>query len=540
MVRPVHLSLLFIALTLSVIPLGFIVASAFGNDDEVYQYVSTHLLGETLVNTGILMLGVSFLSVLLGVGLAALVTFIDFPGVRLFSWAFMLPLAFPTYVMAFIYIGLLDFTGPVQTQLREWFGDDVSAWFPEIRSTWGVILIFSLCLYPYVYFIAWQAFASLSMKLVQASRSLGVSLLRTFFSIVLPLSLPWIWSGMLLVTMETLADFGGVVAFNYASFTTLIYKAWFDLGSVDAAMKLSFWLCFPALALMFFGIWAKGRRRFGAYSKSRATGLIVVRGVASLPYVILSLLVLFFVFAIPLFQLIKWAFFSHRMAFEVFKWSDLWHSLAQSFFAGVIIVILGFVMAAMLRFARPLDRGLVSLSLLGYSIPGTILAVAMFRLFSWIDHALWLPLTQNTVFSGMGLLAGSLLALLVALASRYLAVGFNGIDSQLEQLNPRWTLASRSLGRGAFSTVMNIHLPLSLKAICVAFVMVFVDVMKEMPITLMTRPMGWDTLSVRVYEFTSEGDWENAALPALVLVVLGMLPLAFLKWFSKEAKVADA
>jgi iron(III) transport system permease protein len=396
------------------------------------------------------------------------------------------------------------------------------------------MVIFSLCLYPYIYLLSQQAFSTLSSRFTQASQVLGYRFSQPFRKLILPLSAPWVGSGLLLVLMETLADYGGVSAFNYDTITTTIYKSWFGLGSIEAAMALSTWLMLPALGLMGVSRCLKGKKRFDSIEPMMAFQKIrLSKPMALLAWGVCALM-FFFVFALPLFQLMYWSLSQFNSDHVMLNVDDVIHSVLQSLIVSGLIVALAFLISASLRYPKAWDRWFVSISLLGYGIPGTIVAVMVFKSFTFLDHVLWLPYLAPLLNQEGVLLSSTLMALVAGLVCRYFSVGFSSVDSQMEHIHPDLKAASHVLGANARRTMLSVYAPLTQKACGIAFVMVFVDIMKEMPITLMTRPMGWNTLSVRVYEFTAEGDWERAAWPALILVAVGMLPLAVIHGFNKS------
>lgn len=502
--KGIAINLTVVALVLA--PIFFLMAAFTQPVDDIHQHVMEFALPTTLTTTALLLVGVTLLSTLIGTSLAAAVSFLDFPGRRFFSAAFLLPLAVPAYVMAFVAIGLLDYSGPVQTTLRSWGFENL----PEIRSIGGAVLVLSLCLYPYVYLLARTSFASLSGRTLEASRCLGMGPLGTFFRLLLPLSLPAILCGSLLVAMECLADFGAVSAFNLDTFTTLIYKSWYALDSFSTASRLSGYLLLPALALLLSQSWLQGRRNRWETpaAPSRPTKIEGWKGwLLSLAAAAWTALVL----GVPLVQLLFWSFDSgqHR----ALRWDDFWHSLAQSGMAAIFAVIIALALILSHRGHRPLAGGVLNrLCLLGYGLPGTVLAVGVFRWSTWWPEAL----------------AVALVVLIYGLVTRYLAVAFHPLQSAESKVNLEQDHASASLGQSRWRTFRAVLLPQVLPGIWAGAVLVFLDVMKEMPITLMTRPTGWDTLSVRIFEFTSEGDWEHAALPSLVLVAVSCLPLLFM------------
>lgn len=507
---------------LVLLPLA-VIFSSFGDPQrEVWAHLNEFVLPRLLVNTFWLLLGVGTLCTVLGVSLAWLTAVCEFPGRRWFSWALLLPLAVPGYVLGFIMIGLLDFTGPLQTGLRASLG-----WAPEIpiRSRAGVIAVMGLTLYPYVYLVARNAFMTQGRRALEAAQTLGLSRRRGFFKVALPMARPWIAGGLALVLMETLADFGTVAVFNYDTFTTAIYKAWFGLFNLSAASQLASLLVLWVLLALGLEQGARSRQRFHAGARAVAAERIVLGPLARWGASAWCLAVLVIAFLLPFVQLLAWAWQS-RGDLDPRYLQFLGHSLLLSVAAALIVVLLALLLVYALRLKS--GPGLVLLgrfATLGYALPGAVLAVGFYLPVAWVDRQ-WLRLADWLAFeSATPLLGGTLVTMLLAYAVRFLAVGVHPLEAGLQRVTRSMDEAARSLGHGAGATLRRVHLPLLRGGLATAATLVFVDVMKEMPITLMTRPFGWDTLAVRVFEMTSEGEWQRAALPAVALVLAGLIPV---------------
>lgn len=516
----------FLVSLITLIPLAVVLASFLTPEPDIWTHLAQHVLPDLLVNTFWLVLGVGLGTGLLGVSLAWLTAVCEFPGSRFFSWALVLPLAVPAYVTAFVSIGLLDFTGPVQTLLREWFGS--SAWFPPIRSRGGVILVMTLALYPYVYLLARNAFLTQGKRSLEVGQSLGLSRSKGFLKIALPMARPWIAGGILLALMEALADFGTVAIFNYDAFTTAIYKAWFGLFSLSAASQLASILVLLVLMLALGEQLWRGDKRYHVATKSSHSTYQLgprLRWIAC----IYAGAVLAIAFAIPVGQLILWSIQVFAEDFDARYPSFVWHSILLSGMAACLVAIAALILAYALRLYRDWPTLLfVRLSTLGYAIPGAVLAVGIFIPVAWIDNQLIAFLKPWTEISGSTLLRGTLAVMLLAYVARFLAPGFNAIDSAMQRITRSQEDAARSMGISGLRLFQRVYFPLLRGGLLSAALLVFVDVMKEMPITLMTRPFGWDTLSVRIFEMTSEGQWERAALPAVALVLVGLIPVILL------------
>ncbi|HEY8354731.1 MAG TPA: iron ABC transporter permease [Methylophilaceae bacterium] len=513
--------------TLVLIPV-LVVASAFIHPEaEVWQHLLEHVLADLLVNTFWLVLGVAAGTLLLGVSLGWLMAMYEFPGRCVFNWALLLPMSIPAYVLAFVFIGLLDFTGPVQSWLREAFGS--SSWFPRIRSTGGVILVMSLALYPYVYLLARNAFVTQGKRALEAAQALGHSRRSGFFRVALPMARPWIVGGLMLALMETLADFGTVSVFNYDTFTTAIYKTWFGMFSLDAASQLASLLVIIVFVLLALEQVSRSRMRYTQAGRHQETGRRRLSGLRGWVACLYALSIVTVAFIVPLVQLLLWAGNVFAQDFDSRYFGFLQHSLILAGLAALMTALAALLLSYAARRNRDMPtRAAVRVATIGYALPGPVLAVGVFVAIAWLDRILVQALQPFMQFESGMLLQGSLLIMLVAYMARFMAVGFSPVDSAMQRLPLSLDDVSRTLGVGGLTMLRRVHAPILRGGMVAALILVFVDVMKEMPITLMTRPFGWDTLAIRIFEMTSEGEWERAALPAVTLVLVGLLPIMLL------------
>ena len=514
--------------TLVLIPVAVTFSSFANAEGETLAHLTEFVLPELVGNTLWLVLGVGVGVSVLGVSLAWLVAMCDFPGRRLFGWALLLPLALPAYVTAFVAIGLLDFTGPLQTWLREAFGPMT---LPEIRSRGGVILVMSLALYPYVFLIAKNAFATQGAIALEAAQSLGLSRTQGFFRVALPMARPWIAAGLMLALMETLADFGTMAIFNYDTFTTAIYKAWYSLFSLPAAAQLASILILFVLVAVVFEQRSRMKMRYGAVGRSAATRRIKLSPLMALLAFLYAGSVLAVAFIIPVTQLALWTREVIATDLDSRYWAFATHSLMLAGIGALLVVVVALLLGyAGRQRPGPVMMWTQRLATIGYAFPGAVLAVGLFIPVAWLDNQL-IEIGQTQFgFEGYEILKGTLLVMLLAYLVRFLAVGFGPIDSGLHRITRNVDEAARNLGAGAAGLLTRVHLPMLRASLLTAAALAFVDIMKEMPITLMTRPFGWDTLAVRVFEMTSEGEWERAALPSLAIVIAGIIPIILLTW----------
>jgi len=515
--------IVFVVVLLVMMPLTVLLLSWHEVDRQIWAHLWQTQLLRLIGNTLTLVLGVGIGVTLLGVSLAWLTSLCEFPGRRWLDWALMLPFAIPAYVLAFVFVGLLDFAGPVQTLLREWFGTGIR--FPRVRSTGGVITVLVLVFYPYVYLLARNAFLAQGKGLMEAARVLGLSPWQAFWRVALPMARPAIGAGLALAIMETLADFGAVSVFNFDTFTTAIYKTWYGFYSLTSATQLASLLLLAVMLVLYGERRARGAVR-PANERPRGKALYPLTGLQAAAATGWCVLVFTCAFVIPMLQLIVWFWQRGRFDLDERYTALILHTL----YLGAMAAIITVSVALLLAFARRLAptrvmRGGVSLANVGYALPGSMLAVAIMLAFSYLDRELVIPLSSWFGGAGKPLLLGSLSALLLAYLIRFMAVAYGPLENSLARIRPSLPEASRSLGVGGPRLFFTVYLPLLVPGALSAALLVFVDVLKEMPATLLMRPFGWDTLSVRVFEMTSEGEWARAALPALTLVLVGLLPV---------------
>ena len=513
---------LAICIVTILIPLSVIVAALGEFDEEIWTFLLEYQLPELLKNTLLLVLGVGAGTAILGTTGAWLTAMYDFPLRRFFFWALMLPLAVPAYVLAFTQIGLFDYGGPLNEWMRAHYGHE--QFFPEIRNGAGLIAVMSLTFYPYVYLLARNAFSSMGQRALEAGASLGLSPRRAFFRLALPMARPWIAGGVILALMEVLADFGTVSVFGYDTFTTAIYQAWFDFYSLETAKQLAALLIMLVFVLLAFEQLSRGNRRFGQSGKAQHHRRKALSGCRKWLASAYCGLILIFAFLLPLVQLGFWAYETRNDDFNTTLWLNAWHSFAASLIAAILVAATALLLALAKRADKSRFAAVAArIATLGYGIPGTVLAVGVFVPVAWLDNVLigYLSLPEETT----AIFKGTLLVMLMAYLIRFLAVGYAAVEAGLERISPSQTEAARSLGCTGAGVLRCIYLPLLKGALGTAVLMSFVDMMKEMPITLMTRPHDWDTLAVRVYMFTIEGQFANAALPALLIVLTGLIPV---------------
>jgi iron(III) transport system permease protein len=514
------------AAALILLPILAVLASLFGAAGETWAHLARTTLGSYVVNTALLVFGVGIGVTSIGVLSAWLVTAYRFPGKRLLEWALMLPLAMPAYVMAYAYTDWLQFTGAVQTALRALTGWQAREyWFPEIRSLGGAALVLSLALYPYVYLLARTAFLELSRSALEAGRLSGLSPWAAFRRIALPIARPAIAAGIALALMETLADFGTVSYFALEVFTTGIFKAWMSLGDPVGAAQLSVCLLVFVAAVLGLERASRGRAAY-ASAPGRTAATQRLRGwrAALACAACTAPVVLGFLLPAALLLQLAWSDPAARVGARLFT------LLGNSFILAGLAAVAGVVLATAMAYASRLSRApLVAVAnraaALGYAIPGAVIAVGILvplgRLDNWIAGGLE---AAFGIKAGL-LLTGSIVALIYAYLVRFLAVALQTMEAGLARVTPRMDDAARSLGATPAQALARVHAPLLAPSLAGAALLLFVDVMKELPATFALRPFNFDTLAIEAYNLAKDERLSEAALPSLAIVAIGLIPL---------------
>ena len=502
-----------------------------GGTSETWAHLSHTVLPEYIANSLWLCLGVGLGVGMVGVATAWLTAMHDFPGRRFFEWALVLPLAVPAYVMAYVYTDFLQFVGPVQSTLRDLFGWEFGDyWFPDIRTLPGAMAMFVCVLYPYVYLLARAAFLERASGMLEAARTLGMGPWRAFFMVSLPLARPAIVAGIALALMETLADYGTVAYFAVNTFTTGIYRAWFSLGDRTAAAQLAAMLLGFVLFLLMAERISRGRARYhNTTGRNRPMAGAQLRGVKGLAATLACAMPLFLGFVLPAVLLLKMALTDGDAQF-----GERFLILSRnSFLLAGTTACIGVLLALLLAYGARLSQtsfsaGLNRLVGLGYAVPGAVIAVGVLIPVTRLDH--WLSGQWETWFGhnpGL-LLTGGIAALVYAYLVRFLAVALHTVESSLAKITPSMDDAARSLGLGQGETLRRVHTPLLRGSLLTAGLLVFVDVMKELPATLVMRPFNFDTLATQAYTLASDERLAEASTASLAIVLVGLLPLVLL------------
>lgn len=518
---------LFIAVLIS-IPVLTVVWSIFTPAGEIWTHLAETVLSDYVWNSIILIFGVSVGVLLIGISSAWLITMCEFPGRRIFEWASILPFAIPAYLMAYIYTDFFDIAGPFQSMLRNIFSLGIDEyWFPNIRSIEGAIVIMSLAFYPYVYMLARSSFLEQSTNLLEASRIMGYSTWQSFLKVALPVARAGIAAGLALALMETLNDFGTVEYFGVQTFTTGIYRTWFGLGERPAAAQLAAFLMAFVVVLLILERWSRNRisakqsdsNRFKRLNRFQLKGARAVMAFSTCFLPVLA------GFLIPVMLLLE-MFFSN-LKYVNYKFLELaLNSFTVSALTGLLAVVIALIMAYSARLNPTKAVGFFNrISSLGYAIPGSVIAVGVLIPFGLIDNSIDSFFREHLGFSTGLLLSGTIFAMVFAYLVRFLAVSFGGVEASMDKITPNMDEAARGLGYSFSKVLRSIHIPMMSGGLMTAGLLVFVDVMKELPATLIVRPFNFDTLAIQVYRYASDERLAETAGAALMIVLVGIIPV---------------
>ena len=527
-----------VALVLA-LPVLVIFGHIFVPAGEVWAHLRQTVLGDYVTNTLALLVGVGIGVLLIGVTVAWLVSMCDFPGRRIFQWALMLPLAMPAYIIAYTYTGMLDFSGPVQALIRDLTGLGYGEyWFPEIRSLGGAMVMLMLVLYPYVYLLSRAAFLEQSVCVLEVSRTLGQGPFGGFRRVALPLARPAIIAGLTLALMETLADYGTVAYFGISTFTTGIFRTWYGLGDPAAAAQLSAVLLSFVFVLILLERWSRAQARFHHTSRRySALPRYQLRGWKAASAFTACLLPVVLGFLLPALQLAIWA------AQTTDHWMDpaFGRLVFNTFWLAATASVIAVGLALVLAYAKRMQGGTftnlaVRVAGMGYAIPGTVIAIGVMIPFAAFDNAVD-SFMRETFGLGTGLLlSGTVFALLFAYAVRFLAVSLQTVEAGLGKIQPSMDDAARSLGMRPLQTLTRVHLPIMRGTLLTALLLVFVDVLKELPATLILRPFDFNTLAVRAFELAGDERLAESSGSALAIVLVGLLPVILLSMTIERSR----
>jgi iron(III) transport system permease protein len=521
------------------LPVMVVLAHIVMPTEGVWQHLASTVLGRYVSNTLYLTVTVGLGTMIIGTGTAWLVVMCRFPGRRIFEWALLLPLAVPTYVIAYAYTDFLQYAGPLQSWLREVFewgrGD---YYFPNIRSLGGAATLITLVLYPYVYLLARAAFLEQSVCVLDVGRTLGRGPWNLFATVAVPLARPAIVGGVSLVLMETLNEFGAVQFFGVDTFTTGIYRTWFGLGEQVAAAQLAACLLLFVFLLILLERWSRGKRQYfhttNRYQQLPEYRLHGWRAAAAFAACALPVLI---GFLIPSGLLAQMAITSGDALWGTRFLGFAWNSLKLAVIASLIAVGLAVILSYGVRLHdSPLTRIATRIASMGYAIPGSVIAVGILIPFAWLDKSIntWLHAHYGMI---VGLIfSGTAFILVYAYVVRFLAVSFNTVEASLGKVTPSMDAAARTLGQTPAGTLKRVHTPIMRGSLFAAGILVFVDIMKELPATIILRPFNFDTLAVRAYSLASDERLAEASTASLAIVAVGIIPVVLLSMAMRHSR----
>lgn len=529
------LSTLFILMI--VIPNINVIAHLFSEPNENWYHIKEFLLKDYMINTFVICIFTGLLTMILGTSLAWLISAYDFPMRKFFRWALILPLSIPPYIAAYTYAGMLSYTGFIQTFLRNNLNTEIDQKYFDIMSIPGAIFIFTIFLLPYVYMVVRSYLEKQSASLIENARLLGENAIGVFFRVVIPISRIVIVSGVTLVILEVLSDYGVVSYFGISTFSTAIFKSWFSMSDVSSAIRLAAILLIAVFTVMNVEKLSRRRKKYSATNtKMRPLSRKKLNKFYGMLAFLYCAVILSLGFIIPTVQLLKWALMSYSKVLNLDFLTLIYNSLWVAIVSSLLIVIMSVIIANYTRINDNVLSKLYSkLTLLGYSIPGAVIAITMVIFFVDLDNSLgWLYKMFNPNAPTL-VLSMSLVMLIFAYLVRFLAVGYQGIEGGFEKIGKKFYEASRTLGYSRTKTFLLIDLPMIAPSILAAFSLVFVDIVKELPLALLLRPFNFHTLSTKVFEYANDEMIIEASIPSLIIILLSFMTILVLyKMLDKE------
>jgi iron(III) transport system permease protein len=495
------------------IPNANILLNIFEPANENWNHIKEYLLQDYIINSTILVIFTGIFSILIGLIPAWLITQYEFPFRNFFKWALILPLAIPPYIGAYTYNGLLNYTGVIQTSLRNYLGINVNPTYFDIMNIKGAIFIYTIFLFPYVFIITRSFLAKQSASLVEASRTLGRSSFETFRYVVLPISRTAIVAGTSLVVLEVLNDYGVVKYFGITTFSTAIFKTWFGMGDLNSAVRLSALLMVFVSGFLLIEKFSRGAKRFSySTTKIRPLSRIKLSGVKAFLVSTFCSLIFAIGFLIPTLQLLHWSWLSYAKILNIDFFIFSFNSIFVALFASILIIIISIIVANTVRISDSIFSKIYSkVAILGYSIPGAVIAVGILLFFLGLDRL---------IYSGRLVLTSTILMLIFAYIIRFLAIGYNSVESGFDKVGKSFFEASRTLGVGITKTFFKVDLPMIKPAVISGFLLVLIEVLKELPLTLILRPFNFDTLATKAFEYASDEMIHEAAISSIIIILI--------------------
>ncbi|WP_413494463.1 ABC transporter permease [Shewanella baltica] len=518
--------------TILVLPLVALILQALQPDEAVFGHLMATVLPTYIINSLLLIFWVSLGALLLALPCAWLMARCEFVGRRYLQWALLLPLAMPGYIVAYVYTDLLDYAGPVQRSLRSIFGwsSPQDYFFPDIRTLGGAACMLSLVLFPYIYLLARTAFMEQSLSLAHASRIMGCSPWQSFWRLSLPMARPALAVGVALVAMETAADFATVNYFAVPTLTTAVYDTWLGYGNLTAAAKLSAIILLVVFSLIGFERFARRKQQlFQKQSRIQASDLYRLSAAQTAVVLSFCATLLLLAFLLPFGILLSYAIGYFEQSWDESFWQLSLNSLSLALITSLICCLIALLLMFVRRISpRPSDALPSRLASTGYALPGTVLAIGVLVPLTMLDFAIN-DLADLLGLNGPGLiLTGSVVALIFAFCVRFVAIAIGSVESSYKRISPSLDMVSLTMGQGPRQLLQRVHLPLLGKGLFAGALLVFIESMKELPAALLLRPIGFENLATYVFQFVSDEKLEHGALAAIVIVLVGLVPLIYL------------
>ncbi|WP_413488056.1 ABC transporter permease [Shewanella baltica] len=518
--------------TILVLPLVALILQALQPDEAVFGHLMATVLPTYIINSLLLIFWVSLGALLLALPCAWLMGRCEFVGRRYLQWALLLPLAMPGYIVAYVYTDLLDYAGPVQRSLRSIFGwsSPQDYFFPDIRTLGGAACMLSLVLFPYIYLLARTAFMEQSLSLAHASRIMGCSPWQSFWRLSLPMARPALAVGVALVAMETAADFATVNYFAVPTLTTAVYDTWLGYGNLTAAAKLSAIILLVVFSLIGFERFARRKQQlFQKQSRIQASDLYRLSAAQTAVALSFCATLLLLAFLLPFGILLSYAIGYFEQSWDESFWQLSLNSLSLALITSLICCLIALLLMFVRRISpRPSDALPSRLASTGYALPGTVLAIGVLVPLTMLDFAIN-DLADLLGLNGPGLiLTGSVVALIFAFCVRFVAIAIGSVESSYKRISPSLDMVSLTMGQSPRQLLQRVHLPLLGKGLFAGALLVFIESMKELPAALLLRPIGFENLATYVFQFVSDEKLEHGALAAIVIVLVGLVPLIYL------------
>ncbi|MGO2474395.1 ABC transporter permease [Vibrio litoralis] len=524
----------WVAAILLVLPILAIFYTAIGDSDELFAHLFATVLPTYTLNTFLLVIGTMLLTLVFGLPSAWLMAMCKLPGEKILQWALVLPLAMPGYIVGYIYTDWFDFAGPIQIWLRNTFElTPQQYWFPDLRTLPGAMTILALVFYPYVYLLARSAFMEQSSSLLQSARLLKCTPWQSFFRVSLPLARPAIAIGLSLVAMETIGDFGTVSYFAVSTLTTAVYDTWLGYSNLTAAAKISAIMLLVVVLLLSAERYSRRKQKhFQAQFSSHEDNRYSLQGWTKLLALVWCWGLVLAGFVLPIAQLVSYAadYFSSSwtLEFQSYSLNSLKVSLSVALVCVLIALFVNFYQRLNSQGGERVSTSSslpMRLAALGYAVPGTVLAIGIMVAVLTLDHSVN-DLAKLMEWGRPGLIfSGTMFALIFALTVRFAAVAVGSVESSLAKVSPNLDMAARTMGCNSTQMLKRVHLPLVMRGALIAGLLVFIESMKELNASILLRPFNFETLATYVYNYVSDQQLELAALPAILLVLVGLIPL---------------